>query len=102
MHWASTVSRRDDLDDAVLEACGAIQAELGGERPDLAIAFVSQQHAASYERVPSLVRTHLPHGLLIGCSAGGVIGGGREVEEAPGFSLTAARLPDVAVTPLSG
>jgi small ligand-binding sensory domain FIST len=102
MQWASTVSRRDDLDDAVREACGAIEAALVGERPDLAIAFVSHQHADAYARVPSLIREHLPHGLLLGCSAGGVIGGGHEVEEAPGFSLTAARLPDVTVTPLAG
>src|SRR5204863_162585 len=36
---------------------------------------------------------------LIGCTAGGVIGGGHEVEERPAVSLTVAQLPDVDVTP---
>src|SRR5262245_25936653 len=102
MRWASAVSRREDLDEAVAEACAGVADGLGGERADLAVAFVSHQHAAAYDRVPALVRAHLPHGLLIGCSAGGVIGGGHEVEEASGFSVTAARLPDVTLTPLAG
>ena len=101
MRWASTVSRQADLAAAVAEACGTIATTLGEEQPDLVVAFVSHHHATGYDRVPELVRAHLPGGLLIGCSAGGVIGGGHEVEEAPGFSLTAARLPDVTITPLA-
>jgi small ligand-binding sensory domain FIST len=66
----------------------------------LVVAFVSSQHLPRYAAVPSVLREHLRGGLLIGCSAGGVIGGGHEVEEAPGFSLTAAVLPDVTLTPL--
>jgi small ligand-binding sensory domain FIST len=100
MRWASTVSRQAELAEAVAEACGTIATALGDERPDLVTAFVSHHHASAYDRVPQLVREHLPGGLLIGCSAGGVIGGGHEVEDAPGFSLTAARLPDVTLTPL--
>jgi len=101
MRWASTVSRQADLAAAVAEACGTIATTLGEEQPDLVVAFVSHHHATGYDRVPELVRAHLRGGLLIGCSAGGVIGGGHEVEEAPGFSLTAARLPDVTITPLA-
>jgi small ligand-binding sensory domain FIST len=36
---------------------------------------------------------------VIGCSAGGVIGGGKEIEEQPAVSLTAAILPGVHVSP---
>jgi len=49
--------------------------------------------------VPGLVRATLGGGLLLGCSAGGVIGGGSEVEERPAFSLTAAVLPGVDIRP---
>ena len=35
----------------------------------------------------------------MGCSGGGVIGAGREVEHRPGFAMTAAHLPDVDLTP---
>jgi small ligand-binding sensory domain FIST len=100
MRWASAVSRKTDLAEAVADACAEITTGLEAESPDLLLAFVSHEHAARYADVPSLVRQHLAGGLLLGCSAGGVIGGGHEVEEAPGFSLTAACLPDVTLTPL--
>jgi small ligand-binding sensory domain FIST len=100
MRWASTVSRKTPLADAVAEAAGAVTTALGDVRPDLVVAFVSGEHAEAYPQLPDLVRTHVPGGLLVGCSAGGVIGGGHEVEGAAGFSLTAAVLPDVRLTPL--
>ncbi|HWP65296.1 MAG TPA: FIST N-terminal domain-containing protein [Candidatus Limnocylindria bacterium] len=102
MHWGSAVSGHEDLSEAVHEACAAVRAELGGARPDLVVAFVSHHHGANYERVPELLAAELPHGVSLGCSAGGVIGGGHEVEDAPGFSVTAALLPDVRLTPLAG
>ena len=37
--------------------------------------------------------------MLFGCSAGGVIGGGREVENRAGISLTVAHLPGVEMSP---
>jgi small ligand-binding sensory domain FIST len=100
MRWTSTVSRKANLVEAVAEAGGTVAAGLEGEVPDLVVAFVSSEHAQHYAEVPRLVRQHLPGGLLVGCSAGGVIGGGHEVEDAPGFSLTAATLPDVQLTTL--
>jgi small ligand-binding sensory domain FIST len=100
MRWASTVSRKPDLVAAVEEACTAVAADLAARVPDLLVAFVSSHHLPRYPAVPGLVRQHLGGGLLVGCSAGGVIGGGHEVEEAPGFSLTAAALPGVTLTPL--
>ena len=49
--------------------------------------------------VASSLRERLGPKTLIGCSGGGVIGGGREVEDRTGFSLTVASLPGVEVTP---
>ena len=37
----------------------------------------------------------MPVGMLLGCSGGGIIGGGKEIEQKPAFSLTAAHLPGV-------
>jgi small ligand-binding sensory domain FIST len=45
------------------------------------------------------VQREFTSGLLIGCSAGGVIGGGTEIEQQAGVSLTAAVLPQVQLTP---
>jgi small ligand-binding sensory domain FIST len=46
------------------------------------------------------VRAALPSALVVGCSAGGVIGAGHEVEERPALSLTAAALDGVQLNPL--
>ena len=99
MKWSSAVSDQPSLDAAVSECLDAIRDDLGDETPDLALAFVSAHHSTSYSRVPELVQRGLGDALLIGCSGGGVIGAGREVENRPGVAITAARLPDVELTP---
>lgn len=99
MRWSSAVSDNPSLEDAVAECAAGLRAALVEDSVDLAVAFVSAHHAASFEAVPELVRRHLGDSLLIGCSGGGVIGGGREVEGRPGFALTAARLPAVELVP---
>ena len=72
-----------------------MRARLDSVAPHLVVAFVSPHHESEYRLLPSLVRDALGDGHLLGCSAGGVIGGGRELEEQPGLSLTAAVLPGV-------
>jgi small ligand-binding sensory domain FIST len=96
MRWVSAVSEDDSLERAVAECAAAIQRQLQGP-PDLAVAFVSEHHAAHYAQLPLVVEAALEPRHWIGCSAGGVIGGGHEVERAPGFSLTAAYLPGTTV-----
>lgn len=100
MLWGSAVSTAVAIEAAVDEAASALQTQLGGEPPDLAIVFVSEHHRQGYDRIPDLVRSRLAPAVLIGCSAGGVIGGGREIESRPGLSLTAALLPGVTLAPL--
>jgi small ligand-binding sensory domain FIST len=92
------VSAAARLDDAVADTTARIRRELGDDAPDLAVAFASPHHMERYDAVPALVRAALEPRTLVGCSAGGVIGGGHEIEGDPGFSLTAACLPDVTVT----
>ncbi len=99
MRWSSAVSTAARLPAAVDEAARTVRAALGGAEPDLLVAFVSPHHQSTYTELPALVRSALGHGRLIGCSAGGVIGGGRELEGQPALSLTAALLPGVVSTP---
>ena len=99
MKWASAVSERQGLEEAMEEAVAEVRAELGDSRPDLAAVFVSPHHAQGYERVASLIAETLGPRVLLGCSGGGVIGGGQEVEYRPGLSLTAATLPGVELLP---
>ena len=99
MRWGSAASTAPTLAAAVDEAAGSVRAALDGVAPDLVVAFVSPHHAETFDELPGLVRAALGSGLLLGCSAGGVIGAGREIEEQPGLSLTAATLPGVTISP---
>src|SRR5690606_18573316 len=65
------------------------------KEPDLLISFVSTRHAARFEALPELIRREFEGTLLFGCCAGGVIGGGREIEDQASLSLTGASLPGV-------
>ena len=100
MRWASAISDNSDLERAIDEITTATIAELAGESPHLAISFVSQHFTARYPDCLRLLRAALPDTLMLGCSAGGVIGGGREIEQKPAISLTVAHLPDVELRPL--
>ncbi len=98
MRWCSMVSRSPVLADAIAEAVEAVAAALG-PRPDLLVTFVSPHHQASFDRVPRLLGRTLTARTSLGCTAGGVIGGGREIEDAPGVSVTGAILPGVRMRP---
>ena len=95
MKWASAASDRESLQDAVEECVSSMRPDFGDETPDLAVIFVSSHYAGRYEQIPSLIRDKLGPSLLFGCSAGGVIGGGHEIENRPGLSITVAQMPDV-------
>ena len=99
MKWASAIANARRLDDAVEQAAEDLLPELDNAAPDLVFAFVTGHHAAHFERVPALVQDHLPGATLIGCSAGGVAGDGREVENQPAVALVGASLPGVRITP---
>jgi small ligand-binding sensory domain FIST len=98
MRWSSTTSTLRRLDDAVDEAARTVAAGLGGAPADLAVAFVSPHHVGTWARLPALLRDALAPRTLVGCSAGGVIGGGREREDEVALSLTAASLPGASAT----
>ena len=99
MQWASAISEQPALEPAVAECSAAIQRQLNGAAPDLAVAFVSPHYRDSYAALPGLVRESLGRPLLLGCSGGGIIGNGQEVEQRPALSITAAVLPEVTLTP---
>jgi small ligand-binding sensory domain FIST len=98
MHWVSAVSDEDSFDRAVSSCVARLRRELGEEEPDLAVAFVSPGYGPPSHRLHARL-ADLGARHVVGCSAGGVIGGGQEIEAMPALSLTAALLPDVEVTP---
>ena len=94
MKWVSAVSEHQNLRYAVAECVARIRTALPDQTLDLVVAFVSAHHSAQYDEIPVLMRHLLDPSVLVGCSGGGIIGAGREVENRPGFSLAAAVLPD--------
>jgi small ligand-binding sensory domain FIST len=99
MKWATTISRKTSFEEAVLECAEGVARRLGPGPVSLALAFVTPHFADYYPRLYELVSRYLEPGTFLGCSGGGVIGGGEEVERAPAVTLVAARLPDVRLTP---
>jgi len=99
MRWSSALSTAADLTTALTELKREITTQLDGASPDLIFAFVSPHYQQSYDRIPDLIERHFSPRTLIGCTALGCLGGGREIDPqfppGPAFSLNAAVLPDV-------
>jgi small ligand-binding sensory domain FIST len=97
MKWASALSEQTPLANAVEECVANVRQQLGELPPDLALVFVSSHHDQQFEELPGMVGEKLGHPLILGCSGGGIIGNGVEVEQQPAVSITAANLPEVTL-----
>lgn len=102
MKWSSLLGGREEgrkagIQHAIELLSGEMLEELG-QKPDLVIAFVSPHYQRSYGRIPELIKDALSPGTFIGCSAGGLIAGGEEVEQDRGIALAGAVLPGVDLT----
>ena len=96
MKWASAISELSTLREA-LEQCAASIRDQLGEAPQLAVAFVSPHYQPDYASVGPMLSELLGAGHTFGCSGGGIIGAGLEVEQRPALSVTAAALPGVDI-----
>lgn len=65
--------------------------------PDTALVFVAGHTPQSAEAIVRSIREQTGVERLLGCTAGGVIGGDREVEEGASVSLMLLSLPGVSV-----
>src|SRR5262245_48453712 len=99
MRFASALALHSELDAAVADALSQISGVVSSS-PDLVIAFVSAADGSAVERLPRLLAPWLADGLLIGCNAGGLIGGGDESEDDAGVAILAGRLGDATLTAL--
>lgn len=98
MTWASGISERIDVREAAKEAVAAALEGLGGgSPPSLALIFASSLYAPSYGQLARALPELLPEGAIAGCTAIGVIGGGKEVERREAISVVLARLPEMHV-----
>ena len=104
MRFSSAISTADDLESAVRQATRTAREKLhddagpvAGAAADLAIVFVATGYPHK-ERLPQWLRDECPVRHLIGCSGGGIVGGGVEVETQPAVAVMLARLPRTSLT----
>jgi small ligand-binding sensory domain FIST len=93
----SGLSLLDDAAEAARTAAREAAAALQGASCDLAFVFVSSDHLAEAGAAAAAARSELRAARLVGCVAGGVLGGRRELEEGPGVAVWAASLPGAAI-----
>lgn len=99
MRWMSALSLAATADLAVDEVVRALRAQGAGPQVDLLFVFATATHGLAGDAVPRALRAAFPGARLVGCSASGVVGGGREVEDGAALSVVAASLPGVVVHP---
>lgn len=97
MIWSSSAVRGSNAAEMIRKLADEIRVPLGNHAIDLAVFFVSPHFSDTFEQLPALLQEHIPARVLIGCSAGGVLGGGVELENEPAMSLTVAHLPGVKI-----
>jgi len=93
MRWFSSASDLADSSEALDVAAQRLRAEMRSASPDLLLLFASQHHLFHYGALLPKLHELLAPRIVLGCSAGAVIGGGLEIENRPGLALTAVSLP---------
>lgn len=103
MQWTNALSTRSSLEAAINDVIEQVVASLTAPA-DLGLVFISSAFMSEYTRLLPLLAEKLSVPILIGCSAGGVIGRKQtgkteEIEAEPALSLTLAHLPGVKIRP---
>ena len=97
MQWGSSLSRHIDLSAALDECVASISAQFDATAVDFVAVFTSR-HDPQANSLAAALSERFPNAVVIGCSGSGVIGLGREEEEASALSLTAGVMPGVALS----
>ncbi|MCW8130519.1 MAG: FIST C-terminal domain-containing protein [Planctomycetota bacterium] len=100
MRWTTALSCDPNPEVAAGEVSCRIAAEFNdGHPPDVLFVFVSPQYAPAVEAMAETLRMDLRPRHLLGCTAAGIVGGGKEVEDGLALAVSAARLPGVRIHP---
>ena len=97
MKFVSAVSLETEPERIVQD----IHDQLAADEPfDLVVVFVRPQTDPDGAATLAGLHAQLAPGCFVGCTAGGVVGAGREIEDHAATAVLAARLPGVQVDPL--
>jgi small ligand-binding sensory domain FIST len=94
MRIGAGLSSDPDVATGAATAAREAARALAGADADLAIVFASGAHLAAPEEMLTTVHAELEPSALVGCGAGGVLGGARELEGGTGVSVWAAALEE--------
>lgn len=89
----------DDAAAAAAEAARTVAHALGGPA-DLVVVFASPQLCADPAAIRDAIAADLAPRHMIGCMGAGIVGSGREVEDAPALVVWGAILPGARITPI--
>ncbi|MEA2300181.1 MAG: hypothetical protein QOE44_716 [Solirubrobacteraceae bacterium] len=92
------LSTASDVRSGAIAAGRAAAGALGGRPVDLAVVFASGSHLAAPETTLEAVHEACAPDQLIGCGAGGVLGGSQEIEDATAVVVWAAALGEGTAT----
>lgn len=95
MRWTSALATGLDPERMLGEIAGRILERLERDAVDLLFVFASQELEAHAERISAHLHEHLGPSVLLGCTSGGVIGGGHELMGSSALSVLAGSLPGV-------
>jgi small ligand-binding sensory domain FIST len=101
MKWAASLGEGVSIKENIDKCVQDIQSQLQGTPPHLVFFFVAPHFRREYEEAARILHEQIPCEVMLGCSAGGLIGGGREVEHRAGVSVVAAHLPGVRLHPFA-
>ncbi|MBI4311079.1 MAG: FIST C-terminal domain-containing protein [Chloroflexi bacterium] len=100
MKWASAINDSSDLRGGLAYCAISVSKQLGADAPpSLVVVFASTSYGPLLQRVPAMLASRFPGSLIVGCSAGGVLAEGREIEDRPAVSLIAGHLPGTVIAP---
>ncbi len=99
MRIGAGISAAGDPLEGAASAARQAGAALGEAGADLAIVFASGAHLIVPEVTLAALQAELAPEVLIGCGAGGVLGGGRELEAGTAVAVWAASLDAGSVRP---
>jgi small ligand-binding sensory domain FIST len=95
MRFKSVISTEAETSAAI----GEVSQKLAGMKPDLAIVFASHHHGPDFDELSTAIAEQVDARNMIGCTAEGVIGPDREVEQAPALAVWTAKMPGVSILP---
>lgn len=96
MSFVSAIASHSNVDQVLDDLLDQVET---GTPIDVAFLFVSTYFTNDIDDIVTRLQSELTPGVLLGCTAEGVIGCEKEIESEPAISLVVARLPGVQITP---